>query len=203
MKEKRERRRQKLPGRKAKGERERGPAGLVRILVPELPELPLADNFAIFPSGTDHHSPTAPDFRALYPKQAFGLHQTTAQHGPADGDATTVPRASNKHSVARLTADAPCHPGLTLPLVAPVQQEVARESQRPLSYIKEVRMKGQGKVRMKGQGKVRHVGTGPGRGRCRQAPETGRQPSRPIRSRHEALTVQSGADTEPLDTNHR
>ena len=68
LKEKRERRRQKLPGRKAKGERERGPAGLVRILVPELPELPLADNFAIFPSGTDHHSPTAPDFRALYPR---------------------------------------------------------------------------------------------------------------------------------------
>ena len=65
---KRERQRQKLPGRKAKGERERGPAGLVRILVPELPELPLADNFAIFPSGTDHHSPAAPDFRALYPK---------------------------------------------------------------------------------------------------------------------------------------
>ena len=32
-----------------------------------------------------------------------------------------------------------------------------------------------------------HVGTCPGRGRCRQAPETGRQPSRPIRSRHEAL----------------
>ena len=171
----------------------------------------MADNFAIFPSGTDHHSPAAPDFRALYPKQAFGLHQTTARHDPADGTPTTVPRASNKHSVARLTADAPCHPGLTLPLVAPVQQEVARESQRPLSYIKkagmkgqgEVRMKGQGEVRMKGQGKVRHVGTGPGRGRCRQAPETGRQPSQPIRSRHEALAVQSGTDTEPLDTNHR
>ena len=68
LKEKRERRRQKLPGRKAKGERERGPAGLVRILVPELPELPLADNFAILPNGTTHHSPAAPDFRALYPK---------------------------------------------------------------------------------------------------------------------------------------
>ena len=61
----------------------------------------------------------------------------------------------------------------------------------------EVRMKGQGEVRMKVQGKVRcveaclgmpgHVGTCPGRGHCRQAPETGRQPSRPIRSRHEAL----------------
>ena len=72
--------------------------------------------------------------------------------------------------------------------------------------------KGQGEVRMKGQGKVRrveaclgmpgHVGTCPGRGRCRHTPETGRQPSRPIRSRHEALAVQSGADTEPLDTNH-
>ena len=37
----------------------------------------------------------------------------------------------------------------------------------------------------------------------RQAPEAGRQPSRPIRSRHGALAVQSGADTEPLDTNHR
>ena len=77
----------------------------------------------------------------------------------------------------------------------------------------EVRKKGQGEVRMKGQGKVRraeaclgmpgNVGTCPGRGRCRQAPETGRQPSRPIRSRHEALAIQSGADTEPLDTNHR
>ena len=66
--ESKEKERQKLPGRKAKGERERGPAGLVRILVPELPELPLADYFAIFPSGTDHHSPAAPDFRALYPK---------------------------------------------------------------------------------------------------------------------------------------
>ena len=77
----------------------------------------------------------------------------------------------------------------------------------------EVRKKCQGEVRMKGQGKVRraeaclgmpgHVGTCPGRGHCRHAPEMGRQPSRPIRSRHEALTVQSGADTEPLDTNHR
>ena len=77
----------------------------------------------------------------------------------------------------------------------------------------EVRKKCQGEVRMKGQGKVRraeaclgmpgHVGTCPGRGRCRQALETGRQPGRPIRSRHEALAVQSGADMEPLDTNHR
>ena len=153
----------------------------------------MADNFAILPNGTTHHSSAAPDFRALYPKQAFGLHQTTAQHGPADGDATAVPRASNKHSVARLTADTPCHPGRTLPLVAPVQQEVARESQRPLSYIKEVRMKGQGKVRMKGQGKVRHVEACPGVLRqapekCRrQVPEAGRQPSRPIRCRHGAL----------------
>ena len=85
------------------------------------------------------------------------------------------------------------------------------------------RMKGQGKVRMKGQGKVGraeaclgmvgrveaclgmpgHVETCPGRERCRHALETGRQPSRPIRSRHEALAIQSGADTEPLDTNHR
>ena len=74
-------------------------------------------------------------------------------------------------------------------------------------------VKGQGEVRMKGQGKVRcveaclgmpgHVETRPGRERCRHALGTGRQPSRPIRSRHEALTVQSGADTEPLDTNHR
>ena len=48
-----------------------------------------------------------------------------------------------------------------------------------------------------------HVRTCPSRGRCRQAPETGRQPSQPIRSRHEALAVQSGTDTEPLDTNHR
>ena len=191
-------------------EREGGSAGLARVLVPELP---LADNFAIFPSGTDRHSSAAPDFQALYPKQAFGLHQTEARHDPADGTPTTVPRASNKHSVARLTADAPCHPGLTLPLVAPVQQEVARESQRPLSYIKKAGMKGQGEVRMKGQGKVRrveaclgmpgHVETCPGREHCRHAPETGRQPSRPIRSRHEALAVQSGADTEPLDTNHR
>ena len=91
--------------------------------------------------------PTAPDFRALYPKQAFGLHQTTAQHDPADGDVTAVPRASNKHSMARLTAEAPCHPsrtlphpGRTLPLGAPVQQEVARESRRPLSYIKKAGM---------------------------------------------------------------
>ena len=199
-------------------EREGGSAGLARVLVPELP---LADNFAIFPSGTDRHSSAAPDFQALYPKQAFGLHQTEARHDPADGTPTTVPRASNKHSVARLTADAPCHPSRTLPLVAPIQQEVARESRRPLCYIKkagmkgqgEVRMKGQGEARMKGQGEVRrveaclgmsgHVGTCPGRGRCRQAPEMGQQPSQPIRSRHEALTVQSGADTEPLDTNHR
>ena len=130
---KRERRRQKLPGRKAKGERERGSAGLVRVLVPEFP---LADNFTIFPSGTDHHSPTAPEFRALYPKQAFGLHQTTAQHDPADGDATAVPRASNKHSVARLTADAPCHPGHALPLVAPVQQEVAERVGAPCPLSK-------------------------------------------------------------------
>ena len=135
--ESKEKERQKLPGRKAKGERERGSAGLVRVLVPEFP---LADNFTIFPSGTDHHSPTAPDFRALYPKQGFGLYQTEARHGPADGAATTVPRASNKHSVARLTADAPCHPGHALPLVAPVQQEVARESRRPLSYIKKAGM---------------------------------------------------------------
>ena len=63
--ESKEKERQKLPGRKAKGERERGSAGLVRVLVPEFP---LADNFTIFPSGTDHHSPTAPDFRALYPR---------------------------------------------------------------------------------------------------------------------------------------
>ena len=77
----------------------------------------------------------------------------------------------------------------------------------------EVRKKCQGEVRMKGQGKVRrveaclgmpgHVGTCPGRGHCRHTLETGRQPSRPIRSRHKALAVQSGADTEPLDTNHR
>ena len=39
--------------------------GWFRVLVPELP---LADNFAILPDGTDHHSPAAPDFRALYPK---------------------------------------------------------------------------------------------------------------------------------------
>ncbi|KAB0340411.1 hypothetical protein FD754_023154 [Muntiacus muntjak] len=30
-----------------------------------------------------------------------------AQHGPADGVATAVPRASNKHSVTKLAADAP------------------------------------------------------------------------------------------------
>ena len=74
-------------------------------------------------------------------------------------------------------------------------------------------MKGHGKVRMKGQGKVKrveaclgmpgHVGTCASRECCRHALETGRQPSRPIRSQHEALAVQSGADTEPLDTNHR
>ena len=40
---------------------------------------------------------------------------------------------------------------------------------------------------MRGQGKVRHVRTCPGRGRCRHTPETARHPSRPIRSRHEAL----------------
>ena len=131
--ESKEKERQKLPGRKAKGERERGSAGLVRVLVPEFP---LADNFTIFPSGTDHHSPTAPDFRALYPKQGFGLYQTEARHGPADGAATTVPRASNKHSVARLTADAPCHPGHALPLVAPVQQEVAERVGAPCPLSK-------------------------------------------------------------------
>ena len=124
----------------------------------------MADNFAIFPSGTDHHS-TAPDFRALYPKQAFDLYQTEARHGPVDGDATTVPRASNKHSVARLTADAPCHPGRNLPLIAPVQQEVARESRCPLSYIKKAGMKGQGEVRKKGQSEVRHAWA------CRDMPQ--------------------------------
>ena len=76
-----------------------------------------------------------------------GIHPPKARQGPADGDATTVPRASNEYSVARLTADAPCHPGRTLPhpgrtlpLGAPVQQEVARESRRPLSYIKKAGM---------------------------------------------------------------
>ena len=64
----------------------------------------------------------------------------------------------------------------------------------------EVGMKGQGEVRMKGQGKVRraeaclgmpgHVGTCPGRGHCRQAPETaGNQAD------------QSGADTKPSPSN--
>ena len=114
-------------------EREGGSAGLARVLVPELP---LADNFAIFPSGTDRHSSAAPDFQALYPKQAFGLHQTEARHDPADGTPTTVPRASNKHSVARLTADAPCHPGHALPLVAPVQQEVAERVGAPCPLSK-------------------------------------------------------------------
>ena len=80
-----------------------------------------------------------------------------------------------------------------------------------MSSIKKAGMKGQGKVRMKGQGKVRrveaclgmpgHVGTCPGRECCRHALETGRQPSRPIRSRHEALTDQSGADTKPSPSN--
>ena len=39
-------------------------------------------------------------------------------------------------TLTKLTADAPCHPGHTLPLAAPVQQEVAREDRRPLSYSK-------------------------------------------------------------------
>ena len=145
----------------------------------------MADNFAILPNGTTHHSSAAPDFRALYPKQAFGLHQTTARHDPADGTPTTVPRASNKHSVARLTADAPCHPGHTLPLVAPIQQEVARENRRPLSYIKKARMKGQGEAgRVEAcLGMSGHV-LAESR---RQAPAAGRQPSCAIRSRHGAL----------------
>ena len=106
---------------------------------------------------------------------------------------TAVPRAPNKHSMARLTADTPCHPGHTLPLVAPVRQEVARESRRPLSYIK--------KARMKGQGKVGHVGTCPGRepqtspgGGPTTKPsnqEPTRSPRCPIRSRHRALGHQS------------
>ena len=64
---------------------------------------------------------------------------------------------------------------------------------------------------LKGQGKVGHVeaclgmpghvGMCPGRECCRHALETGRQPSRPIRSRHEALTDQSGADTKPSPSN--
>ena len=93
---------------------------------------------------------------------------------------TAVPRAPNKHSLARLTADAPCHPGHTLPLVAPVQQEVARENRRPLSYIK--------KAGMKGKGKVGHVGTCPGR-----EPQTspgGGPTTKPSNQE---------ADTEPLD----
>ena len=91
--------------------------------------------------------------------------------------------------MARLTADAPCHPGHTLPLVAPVQQKVARESRRPLSYIKKAGMKGQGKVgRVEAcPGMSGHV---PAESR-RQAREAGQQPSRPIRSRHGALGHQS------------
>ena len=74
--------------------------------------------------------------------------------------------------MARLTAEAPCHPsrtlphpGRTLPLVTPVQQEVARESQRSLSYIKKAGMKGQGKVGHVEAclGMPGHVGTCPGR----------------------------------------
>ena len=65
-----------------------------------------------------------------------------AQYSPADGVATGVPRASNKHSVTKLTAGAPCHPGHTLPLATPIQQEVARENRRPLSYNKKAGMKG-------------------------------------------------------------
>ena len=83
--------------------------------------------------------------------------------------------------MARLTADAPCHPSRTLPLVAPVQQEVARESRRPLSYIK--------KAGMKGKSKVGHVGTCPGR-----EPQTspgGGPTTKPSNQE---------ADTEPLDT---
>ena len=40
-------------------------------------------------------------------------------------------------------ADAPCHASHTLPLSAPVQQEVGRENRRPLSYSKKAGMKGQ------------------------------------------------------------
>ena len=75
----------------------------------------------------------------------------------------------------------------------------------------EAGMKGQGKVRMKGSGRGQDERSGQGQA-CRDmsrqralqtSPRDGRQPSRPIRSRHEALAVQSGADMEPLDTNHR
>ena len=45
-------------------------------------------------------------------------------------------------TVTKLTADAPCHPGRTLPLAAPIQQEVARENRCPLSYSKKAGMKG-------------------------------------------------------------
>lgn len=145
----------------------------------------MADNFAILPNGTTHHSPAAPDFRALYPKLAFGLYQTTAQHGPADGAATAVPRASNKHSVTKLMADAPCHPGRTLPLAAPVQQEVAREDRRPLSYIK----------------KVRHVEECPGK--VPQMSPGGWPTTKQAPGVDPCSLVQSGADTEPLDTNRR
>ncbi|XP_065776006.1 uncharacterized protein [Muntiacus reevesi] len=93
----------------------------------------------VLPQPTDDEGSAQP----LAPgDQALGLYQTTAQHGPADGVATAVPRASNKHSVTKLAADAPCHPGHTLPLAAPVQQEEARENRRPLSYSKKAGMKG-------------------------------------------------------------
>ena len=47
------------------------------------------------------------------------------------------------HTLTKLTADAPCHPSHTLPLAAPVQQEVARENRCPLSYSKKAGVKGQ------------------------------------------------------------
>ena len=61
----------------------------------------------------------------------------------------------------------------------------------------EVRMRGQGKVRMKGQGKVRRVEA------CllRHVPAENAADTPWRRAGNQA--DQSGADTEPLDTNHR
>ena len=68
-----------------------------------------------------------------------------------------------------------------------------------MSYIKKAGMKGQGKVRMKGQGKVGRVEACLGMSRHVPAESAADTPQR--RAGNQA--DQSGADTEPLDTNHR
>ena len=63
----------------------------------------------------------------------------------------------------------------------------------------EVRMRGQGKVRMKGQGKVRRVEACLGMSGHVPAEGAADKPRRQAGNQAD----QSGADTKPLDTNHR